>query len=295
MTNKFDRFLRTLNSILGILSIGIFVYALLVLIRLQPIMVAYGPISTLQDHLLTGVGLGLTLILGFFLLSLLQIARVVGDAERLRVFPLILIILGVICVLFVFSDVALLSDIHNQYQLGFEQPEWSLVLPIMGFQFLYTIVLSALHVSGYFLKMSRKQVARDINIFLVVQVVGLICGLMGLGLTSLGFFFQEAWSLLLHTIIGGLTLIFPYVLAVLYWGWLKLREKDRAWWDEKQTQDVGRSAMLTLALDTVLMLALFTANLQNLGGVVRLMWLPLYIFGTITFFSVGNLYFSSRA
>jgi hypothetical protein len=293
--NKFDRFLRTVNSILGILSTGIFAYALVILIRLQPIMLVYNPISNLQENLLTGVGLGLALILGFFLLSLLQIARVVRDAERLRVFPLTLIILGVICVLFVFSDYALLGDIHNQYQLGLEQPEWSLVFPIMGLQFLYTIVLSYLHVSGYFFTMSRKQVARDINIFLTVQVVGLICGLMGLGLTSLGFFFPRAWSLPVHTIMGSLTLIFPYVLAVLYWGVHKFREKDRAWWDEKQTQDVGRSAMLTLALDTVLMLTLFTANIQNLGGVVRLLWLPLFIFGTITFLSMGNLYFSSRA
>ena len=293
--NKFDRVLRTVNSILGILSIGIFTYALVVLIRLQPIMVAYNPISSLQENLLTGVGLGLVLILGFFLLSLLQIARVLRDADRLRLFPLILIILGVICVLFLFSDYALLGDIHNQYQLGLDQPEWCLVFPIMGLQFLYTIVLSYLHLSGFFLKMSRKYVARDINIFLVAQVVGVICGLMGLGLTSLGFFFPRAWSLPVHTIMGGLTLIFPYVLAVLYWGILKLREKDHQWWDEKQAQDVGKSAVVTLALDTVLMLALFAANLQNLGGVVRLLWLPLYLFGTITFFSVGNLVFSNRA
>ena len=293
--NKFDRVLRTVNSILGILSIGIFTYALVVLIRLQPIMVAYNPISSLQENLLTGVGLGLVLILGFFLLSLLQIARVLRDADRLRLFPLILIILGVICVLFLFSDYALLGDIHNQYQLGLDQPEWCLVFPIMGLQFLYTIVLSYLHLSGFFLKMSRKYVARDINIFLVAQVVGVICGLMGLGLTSLGFFFPRAWSLPVHTIMGGLTLIFPYALVVLYWGVLKLREKDHQWWDEKQAQDVGKSAVVTLALDTVLMLALFAANLQNLGGVVRLLWLPLYLFGTITFFSVGNLVFSNRA
>jgi hypothetical protein len=28
----------------------------------------------------------------------------------------------------------------------------------------------------------------------------------------------------------------------------------------------------------------------DLSGVVRLLWLPLYLFGTITFFSVGNLF-----
>jgi protein-S-isoprenylcysteine O-methyltransferase Ste14 len=208
---------------------------------------------------------------------------------------LILIILGVISVLFVFSDVALLSDISKQYEAGFAQPEWTLVFPIMGFQFIFALVLTYLQVSGYFLQTKSQPVVRDSNIFLVVQVVGVVCGLMGLGLSSLGFFFRGGWSLLLHTIISGLVLIFPYGLAVLYWLMIKLREKNRVWWDEKQSQDVGRSAMVTLALDTVLLLCLFSLNIQDLSGVVRLLWLPLYLFGTMTFFSVGNLFFSSRA
>ena len=291
---RFDRILRTLNSILGILSIGIFLIAFIFLLRIRPVMVTLTPITSLQQNTLTGVGLGLLVILGYFLLSLLQIIRAVRSAEKLRVLPLVLIILGVICVLFVFSDVALLKDINHQYQDGLAQPEWSLLFPIMGLQFLVAAVLTYLHLTGYFLQGHTQRVARDINIFLVVQVVGVICGLMGLALTSLGFFYPRAWSLPVHTIMGGLTLIFPYVLAVLYWMFLKLREKDRQWWDEKQSQDVGKSALLTLALDTVLMLVLFAANLQNLDGVVRLLWLPLYLFGTITFFSVGNLVFSNR-
>lgn len=293
--NKYDRYLRTLNSFLGFLSIGVFLFALFVFLNLQPKMVAFEPLSALEENLLTGVWLGLILILGYFMLSLLQVVRAVRDAERLQVVPLILIILGVICVLFVFSDVALLSDISKQYEAGFSQPEWTLVFPIMGFQFIFALVLSYLHVSGYFLQTKSQRVVRECNIFLVVQVVGVVCGLMGLGFSSLGFFFSSAWSLPVHTVMGGLTLIFPYGLAVLYWLIIKLREKNRVWWDEKQSQDVGRSAMVTLALDTVLMLCLFVFSIQNLSGVVRLLWLPLYLFGTITFFSVGNLFFSSRA
>ena len=258
-------------------------------------MVAFQSITSLQQNLMTGVGLGLLVILSFFLLSLLQIIRAVRNTEKLRLLPLVLIILGVICVLFVFSDIALLTDINNQYQDGLDQPEWSLLFPIMGLQLLIAAVLTYLHLSGVFLREQTEPVARDINIFLVVQYVGVICGLMGLGLTSLGFFYPSAWSLPVHTIMGGLTLIFPYVLAVFYWIFLKLREKDRQWWDEKQSQDVGKSALVTLTLDTLLMLVLFAANLPNLGGVIRLLWLPLYLFGTITFFTIGKLFFSNRA
>jgi hypothetical protein len=292
--NKFDKVLRILNSILGLLSMGAFITAGVVLINLRPKMVAFDPLSALEENLMTGVGFGLVLILGFFLLSLLQIVRAVRDADHLGVFPLILIILGVLAALFVFSDVALLMDIHKQYLHGWAQPEWSLVLPIMAVQFLLTILLTVLHVSGYFLKIQHKRVVRDVNIFLIVHYVGVVCGLMGLGLTSLGFFYPSAWSLPTHTIMGSLTLIFPYALVVIYWLAVKLREKERVWWDEKQVRDVGQASMVTLALDTLLMLGLFAFNLQDLGGVVRLIWLPLYLFATITFFSAGNLYFSQR-
>ncbi len=291
---KLDRYLRTLNSILRILTIVVFLYALFLFVNLQPKMVAFEPLTGLEENLMKGVGLGLILILGYFLLSLFQIVSAVRDTERLSVLPLILILLGVVCVLLVFSDVALLNDINKQYKHGLNQPEWTLLFPIMGFQFLFALVLAYLHLSGYFLHNQPGQVVRDINIFLVVQYVGVVCGLMGLGLSSLGFFFPGAWSLPTHTIMGGLTLIFPYGLAVLYWGVTKLREKDRIWWDEKQYQDVGLSAMVTLVLDTVLMLCLFIFGIQDLDGVVRMLWLPFYLFGTITFFSVGNLYFCNR-
>lgn len=287
--------LRLLNIILGFLSIGVFAFSLFVFSRLQPKMVAFEPLSGLEENLLTGVGFGLLVLLAFYLLSLLQIVRYVKHAERLRAFPLILIIASVLCVIFVFSDVALLSDIAKQYHAGFDQPEWWMVYPFMAGQSLVALVLTYLHVSGFFLKQQLDRVARDINIFLVVQYVGAICGLMGFALAGMGFFFQSGWSLPVHSVITSLTLIFPYGLAILYWFILKIREKDRVWWDEKQMQDVGKSALITLALDSLLMLGLFVFNIQNLAGVVRMLWLPFYIFGTITFFSIGNLFFSSRA
>ena len=86
------------NSILGFLAIGVFVFAGVVLLNLRPKMVAFEPLTSLEENLMTGVGFGLVLILGFFLLSLLQMVRAVRDAERLGAFPLILIILGVFSV-----------------------------------------------------------------------------------------------------------------------------------------------------------------------------------------------------
>jgi hypothetical protein len=134
----------------------------------------------------------------------------------------------------------------------------------------------------------------DVNIYLVVQIVGLISGGMGLVMASLGFYFPTGWSLPVHTVIAGLTILFPYALAVFYWGITRIRERSEVWWDEKQGQDMGKSALLTLGVETVLLLLLFTFTFGDLAGVVRMLWLPIYIFSVVFVFSLGNLFFSSR-
>ena len=174
------------------------------------------------------------------------------------------------------------------------QPEWSLVYPIMGFQFVITLIITVLHISGFFKPEQYDKVARDSNIYLIVQYVGVICGLMGLASSSLGFVFPRAWSLTIHTTMGGIILLFPYVLSVAYWMLTKFKEKNREWWDEKQLQDIGKSALLTLLIDTGFLLMLFILNYNHLDGVVSILWLPLYLFATIFVFSVGNLYFSRK-
>jgi hypothetical protein len=200
----------------------------------------------------------------------------------------------VLALLFVFSDVALLGDIAKQYRHGLYQPEWMLVYPIMGFQLFVALVFTYFHVAGFSKDQHQEFVARDSNIFLVVQFVGVVCGLMGLVLASLGFVFASAWSLTVHTTITSFILLFPYGLAVLYWLITKLREEKRQWYDEKQLLDVGKSAFLTLVVSVVFMTALFIANYGNLSGVIRIIWLPLYLFFVLLLFSASNLFFAGR-
>lgn len=283
-----------LNQIFGFLTVATFIYIFIVLIRLQPKMVAFEPQSPLESALLTGVGFGLLIILAFFLLSLLQDVRFIRHSEGLKFFPVVLLIGGILSMLFVFSDVALLSDIAKQFNVGASQPEWVMVFPMLVFQFVIALLYLYCHFSGYFSRLEVDSVVRDVNIFLIVQYVGLISGGMGLAMSSLGFFFTSGWSLPIHTVLSSLTIIFPYALAVLYWGITKLHEKDGVWWDEKQSQDIGRSALLTLLLNSIMMLVLFIFNIQDLDGVVRMLWLPFYLFFTMFMFSLGNLYFSSR-
>jgi len=285
---------RNLSIVFGFLAVTLFIYNFGVLLRLKPKMVNFERLSGLEEGLLTAVGFGLILILLFYLLSLWQLVRYIRHAEQIRPLPLLLIISGVLSFLFVFSDVALLSDIHKQYRYGLSQPEWAMVLPIMLIQFIITITFLYIHITDRFSVDRVDHAARDINIFLIVQYVGVISGLMGLGLAGLGFVFPGGWNTTTHSIIGGIVMLFPYILVIIYWLITKYQEKDRQWFDEKQSIDVGKSSLLTLIINTFLMLILFIINLNNLDGIIHGLWLPIYIFTTVFIFSLGNLYFSSK-
>ena len=291
---KIFQSLRIINLVLGFLSILLFLFDAFVFFRLQPKMETFEQLTRFEQPLFTIVGFGLLIQLGFYLFSCLQLIRFIKQLETIKLAHVILLIVSVIALLIVFADVALLSDIHKQFRHGFDQPEWLLVYPLMAYQFLVAIILLFLNFSGKWNVNSKEPIARDINVFLIVQYVGAITSLMGLTLMSLGFFYSKSWNFTIHTLISGIILLLPYGLALTYWFITKIQEKDRQWFDEKQRQDLGRSALLTLIVVTFLMIALFLFNLKNLTGVISLNWFPFYLFGMLFVFSCGNLYYSSR-
>jgi len=286
---------QVLNIILGFLSIAIFVFILYTLYRLRPKMLIFEGLTTFEDALLTGVGFGLLMILGFYLLSLWQFSSYIKQAEQIKPLPLALIIIGVLSLLFVFSDIALLSDIHKQYRHSLSQPEWAMVFPIITLQFIVTIIFLFIHVTSRFSVKNADFPTRDINIFLILQYVGVISGLMGLGLASMGFIITSGWNLITHSILGGIVILLPYGLALFYWLATKFQEKDRQWFDEKQSQDIGKSALMTLLVNTILLIVLFFSNFKHLNGIISMLWLHIYLFAVLFLFSLGNIYFSKKA
>lgn len=287
-------FLQKINRLLGLLSVLFFIYALLVLPVLQAKMVRFEGLTPLEEMMITSMGVGLLFFMLFYLLTLLQNIRYVRHSEKINFFSLLLIVALVICVLLVFADWALLSDIHKQYLHELSQPEWALVYPILSVQFLMTLLFVFLHFTGYFVHQQIPDVAQDNNTFLLVQYVGLLSGLFGLVNQSLGFLFPGKTNFLVHTVIGSLVLLFPYVVVVFYWTGTKLKESRRVWFDEKQRMDLGKSAMFAVVLDLLVMSIIYAANINNLQGVVHQVWFPLHLFSVIFFFSWGNLFFSKR-
>ena len=292
---KQNKALRIANIVLGILSIAFFVFDGVLFSNVRPKMENWAALTSGETQLLLLMGNGLIVILFFFILSIYQVIRTLRYSEKFSVGLVLLFVAGVVAALFVFSDVALLMDISKQYDAGLTQPEWDLVYPIMIGQLLIALVFLILHAAGYFTKQVQREIVQDSNVFLIAQVVGLVCGGMGLVMSFLGFFFPTGWNPLVHTVMGSAVVISPYLLVIAYWIFLKLNGKSPRFYDEKQLLDVGRSAFMTLIVFAVLMVILFISQFNDLDGVIRYLWLPLYLFGVVFLFSMGNLYFSSRA
>jgi len=283
-----------LMAVFGTFSAAFFVYAFFVFFILKPKMVRFEALSRQETALLTGTGFGLLIVLVFFILSLIALIRYVKFSSEVNLRHVILVICTVLALLLVFADVALLSDIAKQHAAMLAQPEWALLLPITAFQLVMTLVLAYLHLSGYLQRREVDKVAQDSNTFLVVQYVGLLCSAMGLAASGMGFLFPWAWNLLVHVVISSAVLLFPYGLVVIYWLVSNIREHGKVLFDEKQIQDIGRSSWLALGGMIFGMVLLFGFNINQLEGVVRMLWAPFMVFGSIFLFSLGNLVFSRR-
>lgn len=289
----FNKLLKITTFILGILSISFFAFDYVIFSQLRPKMVDFQAISLVEENLFNWVGIGLLIFLVFCLLSLWRLVAYLKKVQTINWFSLFLLVSGVLSLVFVFGDVALIGDIGKQYKNGWSQPEWSILYWVIAGQFVTSLVFTGFHACGN--KKQLSYVARDSNIFSIVQVVGIVCGLLGLSFSSLGFFFPRAWMLGVHTTATSIILLTPYILAVFYWLVTKLQEKHRQWYDEKQLADVGKSAFLTLIISVIFMVVLFFANYSSLGGVVSILWLPLYLFWVLLLFSAGNWYFNNRS
>jgi hypothetical protein len=285
----FHPFLKTISIILGLASIGLLTACFFLFETLRPSMVELIPMTSSELNSFNWAGICLVVLFLFFCSSLFLLVKSLKWMDKVRPSHYLLIGSMVVTFLMVFADFALLGDIVKQYKHGLAQPEWCLVYPIMAFQLL-TVGMTLWFLLYRLRKPKMKVPIRiDSNVILAVHFIGVICGLMGLGLVSLGFFIPRGWSFPVHTLLSSAILLVPYLLLIGYWILLKLHDEKGQFFDEKQWQDLGRSALLTLAVCTILMTALFFANIKNLNGMLSQLWLPLYLFSTLFTFSIGNL------
>ena len=286
---------QVINILTGIVTLAGIIFDFILFANVKEKLVNFLPLTQQEGDLFTVAGFSFLLMAGFFALSLLQLVTSIRYSESLKFVVALLFVVGMVALLMVFADISLLSDIVNQYEAGLEQPEWILLYPILIPQGITVLVFTILHITGYFNKEQTQTITVDSNVFLIVQYTGLLCGAMGLAFAILGFIFTIGWSLKMHTILTNLILLIPYGLAIIYWILVKTKEKPQPLFDEKQRQDVGWSAFITLIIVSAAMILIFALNIHTLDGALSYLWLPIYLFSAILVFSVGNLYFNSKS
>jgi hypothetical protein len=285
---------QIINIIIGLLTLAGVAFDFVFFENVKDKMVSYFPITQQESNLLTVAGFSFLLMAGFFALSLLQMITSIRRSASLRFFEVLLFVVGMVALLMVFADISLLKDIVTQYEEGLSQPEWAILYPILIPQSFTVLVFVLLHILGFFTKEQTQAVVMDSNIFVLVQYTGLVCGVMGLAFTILGFIFPRGWSLAIHTVMTNMILIMPYSMVILYWFITKTNNKKQPLFDEKQRQDMGWSAFVTLIIVSGMLVLVFAINIRSLDGALRYLWLPLYLFSTILVFSMTNLYFNSK-
>lgn len=283
-----ERVLKYAVAILGSASSAFLAANYFIFANLRPKMVQFNEIGATEENLMVLAGIGLLLFFLFCSFSLLRLAQRIKRTGKITPVSALLIVSGVLSFLFVFADLALLNDINKQYTYGLAQPEWSILFPIITFQLITAVAFTCLSLFERDGENQAKGNPRDNSTFLAVQYVGITCGLVGLTLSSLGFVFPRAWLPGIHGTISCVILLAPYALALVYWLLSSLPLRMQKW----HVQGVGKSSLLTLTASVIFMVLLFLGNYGNLGGVVSILWFPLYTFLVLFVFSLGNLWFS---
>ena len=292
---KIEKIISSIQTVLGFLSLLGLSFSFYFLESIRPKMIRFETITAVEESRINIFGITLILLIAFSLVSLYKIVQYLKKVKKISFYDLILLSLAILVFLFVFGDLALISDIGKQHKHGLAQPEWFVLYPVLGFQFLSSAILTYAGLFRLRKKVKNEPVATDINIYILVQYVGAVCGFLGLSFTILNFGFpRPLWMIKTHITATSIFLLIPYLLVVLFWFIVKIKEKPKQWYDEKQIQEMGRSSLFTLLSSVIVVSFLFVLNFNSLEQLLSVLWFPFYIFLTLFLFCGANLWFSFK-
>jgi len=291
-TNKTTLFLCSL-SIAGLIFTNTF------FLMLRSRIINMGNVEGLIDRF--SILVALTYILfGFFHLSaILTLVLQLNFFKRDNVLRAFLFFIGIISLLMLFGDTALVNDISKEYVFGFPN-EFYILYFSQAVHFLFSVLMMILLIgTGKALKRSEKKVIlKDDSIFINAQYIGILSGISGLVLITIfsalypTFYNPPVWALKAGISVICFIAFVPYFLIILYWLVFKIREKPSEWYDEKQFKDLAKSSLVTLGTSVVFLLILFVIQFSYKSVLIlSLIWFPLYFFFILLLFSAMTLFF----
>ncbi len=240
-------------------------------------------------------------IFGFFHLSaMLTLVLQLNFFKRDNFFRAFLFFTGITSLLMLFGDYALLSDISKEYI--FELPsEFNVLFFSQALHFVFYILMIVLLILARrsVWKEGEETVLKDDSIFINAQYIGILSGISGLilitifSLLYLTVYPIPSWAVDAGVIVISLIAVIPYILIVVYWLVIKLRERVVEWYDEKQFQDITRASLVTLIGSIIIMAAIFVIqHFVTVFNFLNEIWFPFYVFLVLLLFSASTLYFS---
>jgi len=295
--NKTLKRLRITSLSLGIIAACGLVYNLILFAYLRPRVVHFEALADQVETLGLLTGLSLFLVGLFHLSTVITLLLQIFVRKSAGLLKTLAVVIGVISGLLLFSDLSMLQDIGKQYEMRWDTAgEWTILFINHGLHGLFTLLAFSALISKDETDRSREAPVKDEVLFLTAHTTGLLCG--GIGLTGIALALigpLPVWVAKAISVPIGLLIVLPYLLVLGAWLAAKHREKIADWFDEKQLQDISRAGLWTLAITFLCMLAAGLLQRANgPGSLWDFLWLPLYLFLSMTTFSAVTLHYARR-
>lgn len=208
--------------------------------------------------------------------------------SALKVIKTIALIIGVVSLFIIAGEKVMIDEIAREYRSGMDISELHILNLAYSINAVFTIVMGFLLMKT--LKLSRDNqnddALLDEKIFTIAQILGVISGIMGLfltfGLIGKPIRIDKIWVYIPFYLL----FLIPYGIAVLYWLFLKRKQKITEWYDEKQFQDILKASLVTLLLSIP---GVFVFTLIEVPH--SFYWFLYYIFLGLFLFSSSTLYY----
>ena len=205
-----------------------------------------------------------------------------------------LLITGAISFIALFFHWGGLTDVLKEYPAGLEVNNELKAIWVSHILHLFFILYSLTYLIRFIKVKQQVKPSSSLigeQLFVSFNLIGIVCGITGLLIVTVDFFFRENPQSIKWAIIPSSLFIFiPYLLVLFVWLIRALNDKQSGWHDEKQKFDIYKSSTFTLLVSIPLMFSLFLFNYNNVSGIVSVLWLPFYLFVVLSLFSVSSLY-----
>ena len=288
--------------ILCLISIAGLLFSNTFYILLRNMIIRMGDVESFLNNFSIPMAI-VYIIFGFFHLSaIFTLILELNFFKRDNFLRAFLFFTGIVSLLMLFGDFALMSDISKEYVFGIPN-EFNILFFSQILHLVFYILMIILLISSKksVKKKGKEIVLKDDSIFINAQYIGILSGISGLVLVTifstfyLRFYDLPVWAIKAGVIMSSLVAVVPYILIVFYWLIIKLRERISEWYDEKQYLDITRSSLVVLLMSIVFLLVVFIV--QYIFGdfeLLNFIWFPLYFFFMLLLFSSTILFFNKR-